>query len=285
VLSDKNLSDVISWTPSGKAFEIRKPKQFVADILPEHFKSAKYSSFTRKLHRWGFVRHYRGDEAGAFYHKDFIKGRLDLVEQMTCHKDEPPKTMSEAVQKWKATLPKSESSAPAGPSRSAAAGKPAAAAPPAARPPPMVNSVIAMPAPIRATHQHAHTQPLVAGPSIPVRINGGPVDLNAAIEAEVNRRLQERIDSAAMNRQALALLEKQRRQAELHSLLEQRVMALARHQSQLRASGLTLPQTIDLGDVYRKLEKPAQAPTIAFTAGDNTPMAVPPRNVQGARTA
>jgi len=92
VLSDKKNAHIITWMPSGKSFNILKPKAFVADILPEHFKTAKYSSFTRKLHRWGFMRHYRGEEAGAFYHKDFQRGRLDLVEQMTCHKAEPPKS-------------------------------------------------------------------------------------------------------------------------------------------------------------------------------------------------
>ena len=86
VLSNKEYRDIITWMPSGESFSIIKPKQFVSDVLPEFFKSAKYSSFTRKLHRWGFMRHYRGEEAGAFYHKDFKKDRLDLVEQMSCHK-------------------------------------------------------------------------------------------------------------------------------------------------------------------------------------------------------
>mmetsp|Transcript_26295 Transcript_26295/g.73446 ORF Transcript_26295/g.73446 Transcript_26295/m.73446 type:complete len:428 (+) Transcript_26295:807-2090(+) len=91
VLSNPNFKHIITWMPSGRSFTILKPKDFVAEILPEHFKSAKYSSFTRKLHRWGFMRHYRGEEAGAFYHKDFQKDNLDLVEKMTCHKGEPSK--------------------------------------------------------------------------------------------------------------------------------------------------------------------------------------------------
>ena len=86
VLSNKEFSDVIAWTPSGKAFNILQPKLFTATILPQHFKSAKFSSFTRKLHRWGFMRHYRGPEAGAFFHKHFRRGRMDLVEKMTCSK-------------------------------------------------------------------------------------------------------------------------------------------------------------------------------------------------------
>jgi len=86
VLSNKEFTDTIAWTASGKAFNIIQPKLFTSNILPGHFKQAKYSSFTRKLHRWGFMRHYRGTEAGAFFHKHFRRGRLDLVEKMTCSK-------------------------------------------------------------------------------------------------------------------------------------------------------------------------------------------------------
>ena len=90
VLSEKEFADVVAWTPSGKAFNIIQPKLFTANILPSHFKQAKYSSFTRKLHRWGFMRHYRGPEAGAFFHKHFRRGRMDLVEKMTCAKPGAP---------------------------------------------------------------------------------------------------------------------------------------------------------------------------------------------------
>jgi hypothetical protein len=84
VLSDPKFHHIIEWLPSGKSFVIHKPKVFATEILPHRFKSAKYSSFTRKLHRWGFVRHFRGGESGAFFHVEFQKGRLDLAEAMTC---------------------------------------------------------------------------------------------------------------------------------------------------------------------------------------------------------
>ena len=86
VLCQKQFREIITWLPDGKSFTIVRPKAFVNEILPQHFKQAKYSSFTRKLHRWGFQRHLRGEEAGAFFHKSFQRGRLDLVEKMTCYK-------------------------------------------------------------------------------------------------------------------------------------------------------------------------------------------------------
>jgi HSF-type DNA-binding len=98
VLSNKEFADVISWMPSGKAFVVHKPKVFASTIMPEHFKSAKYSSFTRKLHRWGFARQYRGEETGAFFHVDFRRDRLDLVEKMACYKQESGKVVVKAEQ-------------------------------------------------------------------------------------------------------------------------------------------------------------------------------------------
>eukprot|EP00934_Nitzschia_sp_Nitz4_P003249 Nitzschia sp. Nitz4//scaffold282_size24342//21153//22040//NITZ4_008356-RA/size24342-processed-gene-0.35-mRNA-1//-1//CDS//3329545632//3239//frame0 len=82
VLSDEQYSHVISWMPGGRSFAVFRPKAFVSDILPKHFKSAQFSSFTRKLARWGFTR--TEDGTGEFYHPQFRRGRLDLAEQMTC---------------------------------------------------------------------------------------------------------------------------------------------------------------------------------------------------------
>ena len=38
-------------------------------VLPVYFKQSKYTSFTRKLKRWGFTRVTSGTELGAYYHK------------------------------------------------------------------------------------------------------------------------------------------------------------------------------------------------------------------------
>ena len=42
-----------------------------------YFKQSKYTSFTRKLKRWGFTRVTTGAEQGAYYHKvSYIAGLL-----------------------------------------------------------------------------------------------------------------------------------------------------------------------------------------------------------------
>jgi hypothetical protein len=86
VLTNKQYEHTITWMPNGKSFAIVKPEAFVAEILPMHFKAAKYASFTRKLYRWGFTRVADEDEdSEEFYHKFFQKGRVDLSLKMTCH--------------------------------------------------------------------------------------------------------------------------------------------------------------------------------------------------------
>mmetsp|Transcript_5396 Transcript_5396/g.7161 ORF Transcript_5396/g.7161 Transcript_5396/m.7161 type:complete len:280 (-) Transcript_5396:86-925(-) len=83
VLSIKEYSDIIVWLPHGKAFAIISPRDFVSQVLPNYFKKAKYSSFTRKLHRWGFQRTQRGEEAGSYYHKLFQRDDEALCMKMS----------------------------------------------------------------------------------------------------------------------------------------------------------------------------------------------------------
>jgi hypothetical protein len=230
VLSDRNLAHIVTWTPSGKSFVILKPKAFTEEVLPEHFKSAKFSSFTRKLHRWGFMRHYRGEEAGAYYHDEFQRGRLDMVEKMSCHRA-PSSSMglsvnhhhNETTEMTKDVSATKANDRPViGPSRIVSASNafslPSTPLHDPLRAPagfsmfsslkkgrpilqqgspclstayqrpfgfgpgfPSISSSIASPSPISPTQSNA----LVAA------------EINAAIELEVSRRLQERIQQAA----------------------------------------------------------------------------------------
>jgi hypothetical protein len=44
----------IAWADEGKAFVIRDKAKLISKWLPIFFSEAKFSSFTRKLYRWGF---------------------------------------------------------------------------------------------------------------------------------------------------------------------------------------------------------------------------------------
>lgn len=52
--SGKAEDEAIAWIREGKSFEIRDKDRLTSTWLPLFFSHAKYSSFTRKLYRWGF---------------------------------------------------------------------------------------------------------------------------------------------------------------------------------------------------------------------------------------
>lgn len=70
ILSDADNQDAISWLPHGKAFLVLDRKLFVQKVLPRYLgKATKYTSFTRKLSRWNFVRVGSGPDEGAWFNK------------------------------------------------------------------------------------------------------------------------------------------------------------------------------------------------------------------------
>lgn len=250
VLSDTRFNDIITWTPSGKAFTIVNPKAFTADILPEHFKSAKFSSFTRKLHRWGFNRHYRGDESGAFYHKDFQKDRLDLVEQMTCKAETPSQSLA-AISKLAPTFKKP-------------AQKPSMTSIPKAesllRPSDSVLRAVVQSSMHSVVPEHSLPIP---APLNPAPANMVASHLDAAIEAEVTRRLQERLQQAALSRMFM--------------------------QQQLNNPVIPLALRIQLMEMQQKKLNSLGGPRIPLSGSHNPHTSglggLPRTNIQGAKTA
>lgn len=94
VLSNSQLSDIITWLPNGKGFIILQKRKFATEVMPMYFKHSKFTSFTRKLNRWGFTRVTRGPESGAYYHKCFQRGQYSLCMQMHCQSKVTPKDSS-----------------------------------------------------------------------------------------------------------------------------------------------------------------------------------------------
>jgi len=86
ILNKGENKNIIAWLPHGKAFFICHRKAFVEKVLNLHFKNnSKYTSFTRKLNRWGFTRVNRGADEGAYYHMLFQRGNYSLCRHMTCN--------------------------------------------------------------------------------------------------------------------------------------------------------------------------------------------------------
>jgi hypothetical protein len=185
VLSRKEYADIILWTPSGKAFHVINRKEFTARILPTHFKGAKYSSFTRKLHRWGFSRHYRGEEAGAYHHKYFQKDWLELVEKMTCFKEgDKPFAPPKQAEKTEILAPRPTTIT--------------------------TKEALAVVLPPRPSTFLSSMSSWSVNPPIQQRRNiHAPADLYAAIDMEVSLRLKERVSAAAMRREVLGMMQHQ----------------------------------------------------------------------------
>ena len=85
VLQCGDYDDIIGWAPSGLAFVIMHPSAFEETVLPEIFKEAKFSSFQRKLKRWGFIKSKgnRGTISSCYFHPQFRRGDFLLCMNMS----------------------------------------------------------------------------------------------------------------------------------------------------------------------------------------------------------
>jgi hypothetical protein len=74
--------NIISFTPTGNAFQVHHPQKCEQMILPRYFRTKKIDSFKRQVSIYGFERIPFGPEEGAFAHKDFRRGRRDLAQSI-----------------------------------------------------------------------------------------------------------------------------------------------------------------------------------------------------------
>ena len=88
MLSSESLtnSSIVSWLPHGRAFIVRKPKEFSEHIMHKYFRQTKITSFQRQLNLYGFRRLTQGPDTGAYYHEMFLRGRMQLAARMTRQK-------------------------------------------------------------------------------------------------------------------------------------------------------------------------------------------------------
>jgi len=86
-----NPSDInyIQWGPLGKTIVVTDSVKFAKEVLPRHFKSDNIQSFVRQLNMYGFQRcrnmpiSLNSVSEMEFVHDKFVKGRPDLLRQIT----------------------------------------------------------------------------------------------------------------------------------------------------------------------------------------------------------
>jgi hypothetical protein len=76
VLDSEQYNHILSWTHDGKAFVVLEPEKFQNELLPSCFGLLKFSSFLRKLYRWGFSKSkfHGSKDCPAYSNPDFIRG-------------------------------------------------------------------------------------------------------------------------------------------------------------------------------------------------------------------
>lgn len=85
MLNDPANAHIVAWTSEGDAFIVNSKDQFVAEVMPVYFgKRSKFTSFTRKLNRWGFARNNQGENKGAYSHPLFHRDDPSSHEKMSC---------------------------------------------------------------------------------------------------------------------------------------------------------------------------------------------------------
>jgi len=78
----------IGWTEDGLSIAIRDKEKLVKDLMPSFFAQAKFSSFTRKLYRWGFRQVIADGEDRqqgqviVFSHQFFQRSNKSLMQRM-----------------------------------------------------------------------------------------------------------------------------------------------------------------------------------------------------------
>eukprot|EP00985_Skeletonema_marinoi_P010001 scaffold4712_cov137-Skeletonema_marinoi.AAC.4 len=83
IVDSLGLSDVVTWLPNGRSFQVKDPTKFMELVVPRFFKATKYRSFQRQLNLWGFLRVVKGQGNGVWYHESFIRGSPEMISKLT----------------------------------------------------------------------------------------------------------------------------------------------------------------------------------------------------------
>lgn len=86
LLLDEKYSKIVTFLPDNQSFGIINAKVFSDEVMPEVFGIRTFSSFVRKLNRWGFERimEKKTHDVDVFRHRLFFKNNLKLCAKIKC---------------------------------------------------------------------------------------------------------------------------------------------------------------------------------------------------------
>jgi hypothetical protein len=86
MLLDEQYSGIVTFLPDGKQFGIIHAKNFCEQVMPTVFGIRTFSSFVRKLSRWGFERvmEKKTHDVDVFRHDFFTKGNWSACAKIKC---------------------------------------------------------------------------------------------------------------------------------------------------------------------------------------------------------
>lgn len=79
---DSGKTDIVSWWPDGKGFEIHQPQLFEDEIIPIYFRHNRMASFRRQLSMYGFRRGTSTRDAGRYAHELFHRDHPERCHQI-----------------------------------------------------------------------------------------------------------------------------------------------------------------------------------------------------------
>ncbi|GAB1518401.1 hypothetical protein RhiTH_001460 [Rhizoctonia solani] len=91
MINDPKSTNFIAWNEHGTSFIVQSVGEFSRSILGSHFKHSNFSSFVRQLNMYGFhkvnktprsQRTSQDNQTWEFSHPKFLKGRVDLLDQI-----------------------------------------------------------------------------------------------------------------------------------------------------------------------------------------------------------
>lgn len=86
MLLDEEYSKIVTFLPDDQSWGITNAKLFVEQVMPKVFGIRTFSSFVRKLNRWGFERimEKKTHDVDVFRHVHFKKGDWESCRNIKC---------------------------------------------------------------------------------------------------------------------------------------------------------------------------------------------------------